>query len=184
MIKNILICCLFVSFNSISQTLISGNASVYTDAGEGDFFKDSKGLIYIGLTDGSLQQLSHYEKVVIWAEEASSLSSNSAEWFFGNGATGTIGIPLVENWEAYSVSFNADIASNNAALIIDVLDVVSNAILFSFTASGATDNINYTELLSTPTLISAGSSLGFRTNKETGSVSDARVAVWLRRLPD
>jgi len=39
-----------------------------------------------------------YEKMVIWAEEAASLSNNQLEWSFGNNATGQIGIPLPEDW--------------------------------------------------------------------------------------
>lgn len=124
-----------------------------------------------------------YEKIVIWAEENSGLNSNSAEWSFGNGATGQIGIPLPEDWEAYAVSFNADASSNGNTVEMAVVDTVTDQNLFTFIANGDANNMVYTEVLSTPVAISAGTSIGFRTVNENGNVTDARVAVWLRRIP-
>ncbi len=128
-----------------------------------------------------------YEKIVIWAEETSSVNSNSMQWSYGNGDTGFIGIPLPEDWEAYAVSFHADNTSNATnTLIMGVGDISANGTfteLLRFTASGADDNMSYTEILVTPVAIPVGTTLGFRTITETGNVNGARVAVWLRRIP-
>jgi hypothetical protein len=128
-----------------------------------------------------------YEKVVIWAEEASDLASNQMEWSFANGDTGFIGIPLPEAWEAYAVSFHADNTSNGSnTMLMAVVNISGNGAFtefFRFTASGANDNLSYTEVLTTPVAIPAGTTLGFRSITEVGSINSARVAVWLRRIP-
>lgn len=128
-----------------------------------------------------------YEKIVIWAEEASDLASNQMEWSFANGDTGFIGIPLPEDWEAYAVSFHADNTSNASnTMLMAVVNISGNGAFtefFRFTASGANDNLAYTEILTTPVAIPAGTTLGFRSITETGNINSARVAVWLRRIP-
>ncbi|WP_345169530.1 hypothetical protein [Algibacter aquimarinus] len=128
-----------------------------------------------------------YEKVVIWAEEAADLANNQMEWSFANGDTGFIGIPLPEDWEAYAVSFHADNTSNGSnTMLMAVVDISGNGAFtefFRFTASGANDNMSYTEVLATPVAIPAGTTLGFRSITETGNINGARVAVWLRRIP-
>jgi hypothetical protein len=137
------------------------------------------------------QQLSankiNYEKIVVWAEESSDLANNQMEWSYGNGDTGFIGLPLPEAWEAYAVSFHAD-NTNNATntMLMAVVNITGNGAFtefFRFTASGANDNLAYTEILATPVAIPAGTTLGFRSITETGSINSARVAVWLRRIP-
>ncbi|MGB5693410.1 MAG: hypothetical protein WBM43_12465, partial [Flavobacteriaceae bacterium] len=124
-----------------------------------------------------------YEKIVIWAEENGSLANNQLEWSFGNGATGQIGIPLPEAWEAYAVSFNADANGGSDTVTMAVTDSNTNTNLFTFTASGNANNMVYTQILASPVAIPAGTSIGFRTVTESGNVSDARVAVFLRRRP-
>lgn len=128
-----------------------------------------------------------YEKVVIWAEEAGNISNNNMQWSYGNGDAGFIGIPLPEAWEAYAVSFHADNTSNASnTLIVAVVDISGNGAfteLFRFTASGANDNMSYTEILATPVVIPVGTTLGFRSITESGNINSARVAVWLRRIP-
>lgn len=128
-----------------------------------------------------------YEKIVIWAEEAADLASNQMEWSYANGDTGFIGIPLPEDWEAYAVSFHADNTSNASnTMLMAVVNITGNgtfAEFFRFTATGANDNLAYTEILTTPVAIPAGTTLGFRSITETGNINGARVAVWLRRIP-
>lgn len=128
-----------------------------------------------------------YEKIVIWAEEASDLANNQMEWSYANGDTGFIGIPLPEAWEAYAVSFHADNTSNASnSMLMAVVNITGNgtfAEFFRFTATGANDNLAYTEILATPVAIPAGTTLGFRSITETGNINSARVAVWLRRIP-
>ncbi|MDG1730932.1 MAG: hypothetical protein P8K68_09810 [Algibacter sp.] len=128
-----------------------------------------------------------YEKVVIWAEETGGLSNNNMQWSYGNGDVGFIGIPLPEDWEAYAVSFHADNTANALdTIIMGVGDISANGTfteLLRFTASGANDNMSYTEILATPVAVPAGTTLGFRSITESGNINSARVAVWLRRIP-
>ena len=137
--------------------------------------------ISVGADGGAY--LSVYEKIVIWAEENGKLSDNNTQWSYGNGATGIIGIPLPEDWEAYAVSFNADKNGGTNTVQMAVINSNTDTNLFTFTASGNADNMVYTEILATPVAIPAGTSIGFRTVNETGNVEDARVAVFLRRRP-
>ena len=126
-----------------------------------------------------------YEKIVIWAEEADDLNDGNLQWSFGDGDTGRIGIPLPENWEAYAVSFNADNTNGSGSDSVEmaVIDTVTNCNLFTFTASGTADNMVYTRMLEPAVEIPAGTSLGFKTLIETGTINGARVAVFLRRIP-
>lgn len=142
---------------------------------------DTDNAISVGADGGAF--LAPYEKIVIWAEENGGLANNQLEWSFGNGATGRIGIPLPEAWEAYAVSFNADTNGGSDSVLMAVIDSNTNTNLFTFTATGNTNNMVYTEILTTPVAIPVGTSIGFRTITETGNVTDARVAVFLRRRP-
>jgi len=139
--------------------------------------------------DGDVVQIDRnslpYEKIVIWAEEAATLANNSLEWSFGNSATGRIGIPLPEDWEAYAVSVNSQTNGAGDSVEIAVINAVTNTNIFTFTATATAvdDNMAYTEILATPVAIPAGTCLGFRTVTVTGSFNDNRVAVFLRRRP-
>lgn len=127
-----------------------------------------------------------YEKTVIWAEESGALSNNNTQWSYGNGATGNIGIPLLEDWEIYGLSFHADTASANATVLIELMDF-SNApsvITRVQTANqGQTNNYVYVGTIP-PIAVPEGTVIGFRTDIEIGTISDARCAVWLRRKGD
>ena len=116
-------------------------------------------------------------KIVIWAEESAALASAQPEWSYGNGATGNIGIPLPEEWEAYAVSFNAEVFVATDSVTIAVRDTNLLTNLLEFTATSG----SYTEILATPVTIPAGTELGFFTVTEVGAVTDARAAVWLRQ---
>ncbi|MGB5818287.1 MAG: hypothetical protein WBG90_02290 [Saonia sp.] len=142
---------------------------------------DADNSISVGSDGGAYVAV--YEKIVIWAEENAALANNQLEWSFGNGATGRIGIPLPEAWEAYAVSFNADSNGASDSVLMAVIDSNTNTNLFTFTATGNANNMVYTEMLTTPVAIPVGTSIGFRTVTETGNVTDARVAVFLRRRP-
>ncbi len=161
---------------------LTGNANTSIN-GETTMWLQSDGTNWQQISSSKIA----YEKVVIWAEEASDLSNNSMEWSFANGDTGFIGIPLPEAWEAYAVSFHADNTSNGSnTMLMAVVDISGNSTFtefFRFTASGANDNLSYTEILTTPVTIPAGTTLGFRSITETGDINSARVAVWLRRIP-
>jgi hypothetical protein len=137
--------------------------------------------ITIGADGGAY--LNIYEKIVIWAE-SEKLDDNSLEWSFGRSQFGSIGIPLPEEWEAYAVSFNAEQSSSNGdSAQIAVINSSTNTNLFNFTATGAINNMVYTEILAVPVTITAGTSIGFRTINENGDIRNARVAVFLRRRP-
>ncbi len=122
-----------------------------------------------------------YEKIVIWAEESGGMTNNNSQFSFGNGATGSIGVPLVEDWEIYAVSFQADVFSGAGPdmAVLDMGDSVTTTTLLTFTA--ATNP--YTEILAAPVPAPAGTGVGFRTVTENGTHSDVRVAAWLRRQP-
>ncbi len=145
----------------------------------------SSGLDILAITaDGEIQKKILYEKIVIWAEEGADLATNTREWSYGDRGVGRIGIPLPEDWEAYAISFHADVADAGVTVEVSVYDYsVTEASLFTFTASGATNNISYTQILATPIAIPAGTALGFRSGAISGVVRDARAAVWLRRRP-
>lgn len=146
-----------------------------SNVNDGDVFQ----LTDVSTGEGEWRKI--YEKIVIWAEEGGPLSNNNLQWSYGNGATGLIGIPLPEEWEAYAFSFHADTSTAGASVTMALINVATNVNITTFTATGATNNMIYTELLATPITIPAGTCLGFRTVTENGTVSDARVAVWLRR---
>ena len=121
-----------------------------------------------------------YEKIVIWAEDngpASATDNTGNEWSFGNGSVGSIGIPLAESWEIYAVTFDAETFGTSVS--IDVVNRNGGAVLHSFTANSD----NYFETLVTPVSVSAGDTLGFDTTATSGTSTDIRAAVWLRRLP-
>jgi hypothetical protein len=126
-----------------------------------------------------------YEKIAIWGEENAAIAANQDEYRFGNGAVGNIGIPLAEDWEIYAVAFNADTntATSTATLAIRDQDAGTNLYTFTAPASGVANIMSHTETLVTPVSVPAGTSVGFRTISVTGAITDARVIVYLRRLP-
>ena len=127
-----------------------------------------------------------YEKIAIWAEEAAGIDSGD-EYSFGNGATGSIGIPLAEDWEIYAVAFNADVVTVGSSVRVSVQNQDTNTDLHVFMTSAATtaNILSYTETLPVPVPVPvpAGTSIGFSTLGENGQVSDGRAVVYLRRLP-
>jgi len=126
-----------------------------------------------------------YEKCVIWAEENGALDSNQSEWSFGNGATGNIGITLAEDWEVYAVTFQADVSNAAATQFqMEIMNFATGVIVLDSIVlpnQGQINNFSSSVTLTTPLNFSAGDVLGFRTDIETGVVSDGRVAAWLRR---
>lgn len=109
----------------------------------------------------------------IWAEESGGLASNNRQWSFGNGATGNINIVLPVDAELFAVSFDAE--NGGAATVI--MDVYKNDVPFHTTKEFTLKDF---ETLPTVQNFAAGDCIGFRTNTENGSVSDARVCAWLR----
>lgn len=134
-----------------------------------------------------------YEYRDIWAEENSALDANSAEWSFGNGSSGFMGIPFDNGWEIFAMYFMADVFAATAAVEVAIhnyRNAASAAIandLASITISSATDgggqvnNAAKFETLAVPVTVPANAVLGFITRTDTGTISDARVGARLRR---
>jgi len=146
------------------------------------------------IISGNVTKETLYEYRDIWAEESGGTNANNTEWSFGNGATGTIGLPIGEGWEVVEMYFQADVYAATATIQVDLLDMsdgltgvantVSSIRLSNSTdGGGQTNNAFKIELYATP--ISVGNTatglLGFITRGETGNISDARVGARLRR---
>jgi len=129
-----------------------------------------------GLIDPSLLPASsasgNFSIFPIWAEESGALASNSTQWSYGNGATGTIGIVLPVDAEAFAMTLEADVVGTSVSIELMQNDLPVVSTLFV----GSRDFVN----LDTPIQFVAGQQVGFRTDVEIGAYSDVRVAVWFR----
>ena len=129
-----------------------------------------------------------YEYRDVWAEEGGSVNDGQAQWSFGNGATGNIGLPVGAGWEITEIGFHADSASNSAQVSVDVTDFGSGSAVTVATIDvavadghGQANNMYRVAEFDPPVVVPDGAVLGFRTRSRSGSVSDARVCVRLRR---
>ena len=138
----------------------------------------------------SVTKLPLYETREMWAEENAAISTNQAEWAYGNGAVGFIGLPFDAGWEVTEIGFNADTMDANAVVTIDVMSYNqsnANTVIDSLTITGSTDGGGATNhsfkhhIVPTPIVVPAGL-VGFYTRSVTGgTVSDARVWARFRR---
>lgn len=112
-----------------------------------------------------------YSVFPIWAEESGALSNNNTQWSYGNGATGTIGIPM-PTCEVFAMSFEADVAGTSVSI-----DVTSNNVVVATEPFTGASGYN---TLATPVSFAEGDVLGFRTNTEVGAYSDCRAVAWCR----
>ena len=150
------------------------------------FFKQYKrtdGNLYC-LNDQGVEERIWNAYTIIWAEESAAVASNAAEWSYGNGDIGNIGIPLADDWEIYALGFNADASTAGATISFDIVDFTTTTNMVTNVATpnnfGGTNN--YVSVVDTPPIqIGRGATLGFRTNTVTGTISSARVAAYLRR---
>ena len=148
--------------------------------------------------EGSLvvSTLPLYEYRDIWAEESSSTNANSAEWSFGNGATGYMGLPIDEGWEVESMYFMADTYASTAKITVDLMNygntpsnaaanTISSISLNNSTDGGGNTNNAYKfQKFNSPIEIQVNGDstvIGFITRNESGNISDARVGARLRR---
>lgn len=137
-----------------------------------------------------------YEYRDIWAEESGGTTANSAEWSFGNGATGFMGLPIDAGWEVFALYFHADTYPATATIQVDLMNygntpssaaantIASIALVSSTDGGGATNNAYKFEVLAAPVEIAVTGNttvVGFITRGETGAISDARVGARLRR---
>jgi len=132
-----------------------------------------------------------YEYRELWAEEAGALGNNTAEWSYGNGATGYMGIPIDAGWEVIELAFNADTYAATATVTIELMSyltasnssantVASLSLTSATDGGGGTNNAWKHEVLSTPISVPAGP-VGFLTRSVSGTISDARVYARMRR---
>lgn len=136
-----------------------------------------------------------YEHMLVWAEESGGTDANSAEWSFGNGATGFMGLVIDwSEWEIEGMGFQADTYPATGTIQIDAMDYSSATpgsaaanTLASVTLASATDgggainNAYKYQATAVPVSLAGVSVLGFITRGETGNISDARVMIYLRR---
>lgn len=107
----------------------------------------------------------------IWAEEGGNLSNNNAQWSFGNGATGFIGIPLAINCELFAISLNAD--NPGTSVSVNIQRDGATIATPNFTA-------NNQVIALTPVQYTQGQLLSFQTNTVNGIWNDVRVCAWFR----
>lgn len=132
----------------------------------------------------------------IWAEEGSGTDPNSAEWSFGNGSVGFMGLPIDAGWEVQAMYFQADTYPATATIQVDLVnygntpsDAAANTIAAISLASavdggGQVDNAYKYQVFAAPVAIPVvgdATVIGFLTRGETGAISDARVGARLRR---
>jgi len=132
-----------------------------------------------------------YEYRDLWAAEGSRLNAGTAEWSYGNGETGFIGIPFDEDWEVVQMAFSADTHAATASVQVDLMNYNTPSNAASNTISsirlanaadggGATNNSRKVEVFDPPIKVPAGK-IGFITRALTGNISDARVYARFRR---
>lgn len=136
-----------------------------------------------------------YEYATIWAEESGATNAGTAEWSFGNGATGFMGLAwdTDSGWEVTAISFHADTYAATATITVDLMNygntpsnaaantLASISLASATDGGGATNNAKKWVELPVSVDVPAGAVLGFITRGETGNISDARVAVRLRK---
>lgn len=142
-------------------------------------------------TAGSPVKLPLYEYRDIWAEESGGLSNNNAQYSYGNGAVGFMGLPIDAGWEVVAMGFNADVYPANGQVQVDLMsyntpsnaatNTIASVNLTSATDGGGTTNNPFKYfVLPTPAPIPSGL-IGFITRTEVGAVTDARAYARLRR---
>ena len=127
--------------------------------------------------------------VLNW-EEGAALADNQWEWSMGNNATGVIGPVFPFDVTLVAWSFDADTSTAGSTVELSVRDTTTNVTpgtaptLASFIAGpGDTNNlVSFGQFAPTVT-IPAGTRISMRTEDEVGTVSDARVFLWLERDP-
>lgn len=151
----------------------------------------------VGVTVAQLKAASEpvYEHIIVWAEESGATTANSAEWSFGNGATGFMGLAGGwREWELVGLGFQADTFAALSTIQIDAMNyssltpgsAVANTLASLSLANasdggGGTNNAYKYEDLVLPVSLAGVNVLGFITRGETGNISDARVLAKLRR---
>ncbi len=147
-----------------------------------------------GPPNGALTTIYEYRDIV--AEEASGMTANEAEWSYGNGSVGYIGLPFDVGWEIYGLFINADTFINGSSVDVDVMryDSASSTTAHqlttlsvadqddgNITGSGQNHFSKFVDLRDAPVAIPDMSLVGFFTRALSGSISDVRVGALCRR---
>jgi len=141
------------------------------------------------------EEVELFEYRDIWAEESGAMTNNSAEWSYGNGATGFIGLPIDAGWLVESMYFHADTYAARTRIEVALLNygnTPSSAAanrLTSITLANAADgggqtNNAYKMVNSNDVPIPVTGThtvIGFHTVSLRGAASDGRVGARLRR---
>lgn len=128
-----------------------------------------------------------YEYRDIWAEESAAGTTNNAEWSFGNGATGNIGLPVDDGWELEALGYNADVYPAGAVIRVQLMDYQNTApvglavITLGSSTDGGGQTNNASKYFPVSVPIPNGAVLGFRTISASAGISDHRVSARLRR---
>lgn len=132
-----------------------------------------------------------YEYRDVWAEEGAGLADNSAQWSYGNGATGFIGLPIDDGWEVQAMYFHADTGNAATDLTLELVDFTTPSTAAPVIASldvsvaagdGVVNNVYRYEEFDPRLPVPAGAVLGFRTQEDGGNAADGRVGARLCRL--
>lgn len=123
--------------------------------------------------------------MLLWAEESSALTSGKAEWSYGNGSQGNIGIPVPDLGTITSMSFHSNTYPSSGKAEIEIVDYQNTtplvlhtfAINSSTDGSGSTNNAHKTITLNID--IPSGAVLGFKTKNATSGISNCRVSLQL-----
>lgn len=127
-----------------------------------------------------------YEYRDLWVEESAALGANQDEWSFGNGATGSIGLPFSAGWELVELGFQADSANANGNITVALVNYTPAVNqLATLTVDGVGQGEpghawEIEDLSAAPVAIPQGV-IGFRTLARTGSYVDARISARFRR---
>ena len=160
---------------------------------------ESKGSIYGNIAtievpsevELAVTKAAKYEYRDLWAEENGPIASGQAEWSYGNGATGYIGVPFDAGWEVVQMAVSADVHAVGASADIYLMNYntpsnsstneIANILIASETDGGGTEaNSRKIQDYGTPIAVPQGN-IGFYTKTVTGSVSDVRVYARFRR---
>lgn len=107
----------------------------------------------------------------IWAEENATLANGEAEWSFGNGSTGQVGIAMGINCELFAISFNAETFGTSVSV-----DIERNG--SSVTTPNFISNNQVIAITAIP--YDQGDLCSFVTNTVSGTTTDARICAWFR----
>ena len=112
----------------------------------------------------------------IWAEENGGMANNQREFSYGNGAVGSIGIPVMAPCECFRLSFNAEVFNGGASMLLQKDN--ADAATVDWTVNN--------QVIDLPTPVQytvnsgVGDLIGMKTGILTGGATDVRAIMWMR----